>query len=133
MILVQSVALVELQLDLHLLVRQRFATDSAALPAPRSTEHAVRPSRRQLPTPDRCSGFLAEDGLVRHDNSPGLAEKSSPDARSPTPVCVTLEGPMEGDPSVPDPRMLRHAAAGHQGAAFVGLVRPLASSWPRAG
>ena len=31
---------------------------------------------------------------------------------------------MEGDQSVPDPRMLRHAAAGYQDGAFVGLVPP---------
>ena len=76
MILVQSVALVELQLDLQILARQWFATDSAALPAPRSTQHSVRASRGQLPTPDRFAGLLSEDGLVRHDNSPSLAEVS---------------------------------------------------------
>src|SRR6266700_433526 len=90
MILVQSVALVELQLDLHLLARQWFATDSAALPAPRSTEHAVRASRGQLPTPDRSSGLLAEDGLVRHDTLRSRGSESLPDARGPTPVRVTL-------------------------------------------
>src|SRR5439155_21130309 len=95
MILVQSVALVELQLDLQILARQWFSTDSAALPAPRSTQHSVRASRGQLPTPDRFAGLLSKDRLVRHDNSPSLAAVSHwqrPAARRL--LAPPLEGPL---------------------------------------
>jgi hypothetical protein len=74
MILVQSgrcAVPVEFELDLCFLARQRFAADSAGLPAPGSTVHAVGTPRGQLPTPDRLSSLLPKKRFVGHVRSSG--------------------------------------------------------------
>ena len=80
MILVYSrraVVLVELELDLHLIARQWFATDHAGASAPWRTEHAdQKPSRRQLPSPDRISGLFSQERLVGHCSVPPGPERT---------------------------------------------------------
>jgi hypothetical protein len=57
---------VELELDLHLVARHRFAADHAGPSAPCRVEHAVRTSRWQLPAANCFSGLLSENRFVRH-------------------------------------------------------------------
>jgi hypothetical protein len=79
MILIQSrrpIVPVELELNLHLVVRQRFPTERARPAASRHTEKAVRISRRQLPTADRFSGLFSEYRLVGHASLPDLEARA---------------------------------------------------------
>src|SRR5215471_7504756 len=54
-------------LDQHLVLRHWFTAERARLSAPRCAEGAVRLAARQCSTPNRFTGFLSEERLVRHE------------------------------------------------------------------
>src|SRR5262249_226376 len=54
-------------LDQHLVSRYWFTAERARLSAPRCAEGAVRLAARQVCTPNRVTGFLSEESLVRHE------------------------------------------------------------------
>jgi len=56
-----------IDLDQHLVPRHRFAAQPAGLSVPRRAEGAVRLAARQFSTPNRFTGFLSEERLVRHE------------------------------------------------------------------
>jgi len=66
----QRAVQVELDLDLHLLGRNRVPADRARLTHTRPAERAVRFSRRQLATPDCFAGLLSKDELFGHGGIP---------------------------------------------------------------
>jgi len=82
-------------LDQHLVLRHWFTAQRAGLSAPRRTEGAVRLAARQFSTPNRFTGFLSEERLVRHDGFLVLGPKVE-SRQTPRDPDAALR--LEGDP-----------------------------------
>jgi hypothetical protein len=71
----RSAVAYKLNLELHLISRDGFATYHAGLTDAGSARRAVRSSRRQLSSANRFSSLVTKNGLVGHGQPPTRGEQ----------------------------------------------------------
>ena len=81
----RSAVAYKLNLELHLISRDGFATYHAGFTDAGSARRAVRSSRRQLSSANRFSSLVTKNGLVGHRQPPtGAANNIASDDRMPS-------------------------------------------------